>query len=428
MLKMSKDIIEIKEHIKALLYNRGQDITNLECLVRSSNGSQYINFIQERAAKKSKRKFDVVSVEKLSDKFIPNYYESIYSSKHKDVDKIRRSSEVQGAYLATFTDGSRMVVYAFYAITGNDYPQNMFIAAADESTLLKFYDLIRKNDIKSHRIKPGIYRVYPVGNDVHYADYKIKPNDIVPTVHPTLSDLRNDISFFYSNLDKFTRYGGAGTRMIALIGPPGTGKSSMLITLASEYMTKMSVIIATDLQILAAHMAKCAIQKKPTLILMEDVDSIFGKVDANILNFLDGVDQPVNPAGTYVIMTTNFPERIEPRILRRPGRIDRVYNVGELEGEYALECARLYFPEEIFREEHRDDMFELLDKMTGAQIKELAQSSISMAINEMSDLTPQIVKTTKERMSHELQEMYKYAEENSSLNSTGANKILGFAL
>jgi ATP-dependent 26S proteasome regulatory subunit len=48
---------------------------------------------------------------------------------------------------------------------------------------------------------------------------------------------------------------------------------------------------------------------------------------------LDGIATPDNPAGTLVLATTNAPEKIDPRIKDRPGRIDIVIEVGPIQRE-----------------------------------------------------------------------------------------------
>ena len=71
----------------------------------------------------------------------------------------------------------------------------------------------------------------------------------------------------------------------------------------------------------------------PTVVILEDAESTLSdgnSTQSSVLNFLDGVDQPSNKNGAYILMTTNHPERIEDRVLRRPGRIDRIFQVGPL--------------------------------------------------------------------------------------------------
>jgi ATP-dependent 26S proteasome regulatory subunit len=83
-----------------------------------------------------------------------------------------------------------------------------------------------------------------------------------------------------------------------------------------------------------------AAQKKiPVIIIAEEVDVY--RADAGTLSFLDGADTPRNLAGTYVIFSTNYPNRIDPRIRKRPGRIDRIISVGAFRTKAAAACAKM---------------------------------------------------------------------------------------
>ncbi|NJR12369.1 AAA family ATPase, partial [bacterium] len=55
-----------------------------------------------------------------------------------------------------------------------------------------------------------------------------------------------------------------------------------------------------------------------------------GDSKAQMLNVLDGSETPLNPQGTLLIATTNHPEQIDNRVMKRPGRLDRIFIIPEL--------------------------------------------------------------------------------------------------
>ena len=70
---------------------------------------------------------------------------------------------------------------------------------------------------------------------------------------------------------------------------------------------------------------KQAVADSPTLVVLEDLDSLTDESSScrySILNQLDGLRAN---EGILVIGTTNHPERIDPALMHRPSRFDRVW-------------------------------------------------------------------------------------------------------
>jgi ATP-dependent 26S proteasome regulatory subunit len=77
-------------------------------------------------------------------------------------------------------------------------------------------------------------------------------------------------------------------------------------------------------------MFETAGQQAPSLIILEDLDRVFGKENTgdnksrvtfqHLLNCLDGLG---SQDGVIVVATANNPKALDPAILKRPGRFDR---------------------------------------------------------------------------------------------------------
>jgi len=392
-------------------------------------------------SKRYRRKsFHITDIKPISSDKIVSYAFGIQPMKRKK-DKVI-VKDMTGLFKVTFSDGD--IMYYAKWITGGGKARavdGMF--ATERHIWAKFLRMLNKEIKKRSKPKIGIYRIFNNGGILQYAPKK----DLLetPIVHPSIKDIVDDMEFYYNNVEIFTRNKQAGMRKIMLIGEPGTGKSSLCFKLARLYGNKKSTVFATSIGDIASHTGLCAKYKISTLAFLEDAESSLQNADSNVFNYLDGVDQPRNLAGAYIIMTTNHPQRIEPRILKRPGRVDRIITFGALEGNDALECARIYFddflPIKRFNENGNkikltakqkremekleEDLAQIVNGMTGAQIKEVSNASAAFAVSLRRNVDIEIIKEVKKRMKESLKKAEDYAKD-YSLEET--RQRLGFKM
>ena len=138
------------------------------------------------------------------------------------------------------------------------------------------------------------------------------------------SNLLTDIKDFAASKEWYESMNIPWRRGYLLSGPPGNGKSSIIIAIASEinfevYVVNLKLVEEDELVSLVSSVGEKAI------ILLEDVDCAFedragkqGISMSTLLNCLDGVNAT---EGRVIFMTTNHPERLDPALIR-PGRID----------------------------------------------------------------------------------------------------------
>jgi hypothetical protein len=73
---------------------------------------------------------------------------------------------------------------------------------------------------------------------------------------------------------------------------------------------------------------------------------------SGLLNVLDGI---VDTPGRLLIMTSNHPEKLDDA-LTRPGRIDKVIQLGYLEPPEAIEMIKYYFPDDYMTERQENQI------------------------------------------------------------------------
>lgn len=151
-----------------------------------------------------------------------------------------------------------------------------------------------------------------------------------------------------------------------LEGPPGTGKSHIVDCCVNEFTKAGGIVIfISDERTYIGGQAGQFFKKLntiepnlPLMIILEDLDAIQPHLEVYLTSILDGEQSPLN---TLFLGTTNFIERLSPRI-RRPGRFDIIYKVDGLSDS-------------------------LRRKYITGKLKEFNMTSTKEAVKEIYDLT-----------------------------------------
>ncbi len=194
-------------------------------------------------------------------------------------------------------------------------------------------------------------------------------------------DLRADMeAFFTDGVGIYQQLNLAPFRKLLLVGPPGTGKTMLCAALAKIALQQKRVVVyvsGADEDGASFHKIHHALNvvanaRYPVLMIVEEIDVYLHKDDkAQILNVLDGLESPNNPRGALLLATTNYPEVIDERIAKRPGRMDRIIIIPTIQNEQqaALMLSRYMGPQ--WQEAHVAVVPHLVGQ-TGAFVREVA--------------------------------------------------------
>lgn len=144
--------------------------------------------------------------------------------------------------------------------------------------------------------------------------------------------LQNDFESFWERHVWFRERNLPFRRGYLLHGPPGNGKTSAIRAMMSSrdlnaYTLRVFDPTTDDRDL--DELFERAHRDRPAIILFEDIDRAFPKTGESrakislqhLLNSLDGV---ASLEGIVVVATANEPAVLDPAILRRPGRFDRL--------------------------------------------------------------------------------------------------------
>lgn len=247
-----------------------------------------------------------------------------------------------------------------------------------------------------HRLRRPKNKVTVVGGNQHNYEPRVDLKDIIMS-EELKQDILNDVDkFFRRGVQVYQKLNLNPFRKILLAGVPGTGKTMLCNALAKWALEQeYSVLYVSGADARGANFFKIqqalAISgnaKRPTLIILEEIDSFLNdKQKSMILNVLDGVESFENDAGTMLIATTNYPEAIDDRVLKRPGRLDRIYIVPPAQNKEIVERMLRQYLGEMWQDDHVKMAKRLVD-YPGAFIREVCVFALTQAIDTDNDDEP----------------------------------------
>eukprot|EP00468_Gymnochlora_sp_CCMP2014_P004147 CAMPEP_0167746918 /NCGR_PEP_ID=MMETSP0110_2-20121227/3981_1 /TAXON_ID=629695 /ORGANISM="Gymnochlora sp., Strain CCMP2014" /LENGTH=483 /DNA_ID=CAMNT_0007631739 /DNA_START=44 /DNA_END=1492 /DNA_ORIENTATION=+ len=186
-------------------------------------------------------------------------------------------------------------------------------------------------EVKGKENKTTIYKNWGVNWRPFGPPREKRAIDSVILADGLSEEIYNDVIEFLET-EKWYRTRGIPYRRGYLFhGPPGSGKTSFITALAGEIAYDIASFSLMDPGLTDDSLAHAMSDIPPqTLVLLEDIDAAFGNGDTNItfsglLNTLDGVSASEE---RICFMTTNHIELLDPALMR-PGRIDKVYHLGD---------------------------------------------------------------------------------------------------
>lgn len=185
-------------------------------------------------------------------------------------------------------------------------------------------------------------------------------------------EILQEIDNFWGKGELFKKHGFLHRRGYMLYGPPGGGKTCIVQQIMKNVIDKGGIVFMChnpERLINGIHIFRDVEPDRKVVCIFEDIDSIIDEWnDEEILSMLDGEDQIDKVLN---LATTNYPEKLDSRIVARPRRFDRVILV-RMPNE---SVRRLYFKEKLNIENDELDIWvEATEDFSFAAMAELVIS------------------------------------------------------
>lgn len=171
---------------------------------------------------------------------------------------------------------------------------------------------------------PGFYDLTVIDGRIIWMKVRARQDKLLRFPDSKTDIILDEIEKFWGREQKFIDHGLPYKRGLLLWGPPGSGKSCTVQLVSRDVIERGGVVIMfpNSETFVGAYRQLRDIQPETKIVcMMEDLDAIIERQnESKILNLLDGAED-VNRV--LFCATTNYPEKLGPRIINRPSRFDR---------------------------------------------------------------------------------------------------------
>lgn len=221
------------------------------------------------------------------------------------------------------------------------------------------------------KLKPGFYEIRVTMNGLFFVRIGLKLDELIKFPDTTSDKVVHEIETFWDREPLFKDAKLAFKRGMLLYGPPGSGKSCTIKLVIQNIVKRGGVVI--NFEDPGSFKAGMKILREiqpetPVVVLMEDIDAILDRNnESDVINIIDGV----TPMEKVVFLaTTNYPERLGSRIMNRPSRFDKRFEIGMPNSE----SRRLYLSSKLG------------EKLSGKELEKWVKDSEGMSIAHLKEL------------------------------------------
>ncbi len=349
----------------------------------------------------------------LSENYNFSGYDQVSSpiAPHVNIAYSERISYQAGAFVYRFIGLDDVVEVLILSGFFNDQTDGMVVVTCMPESFLPVWNTFMRECFRISRSLRPSKKVVIVGGRQDSFEPTVDWDDII-LPQSLKDDLINDVeSFFTRGVEVYTRLKLKPFRKLLLAGVPGTGKTMLCNALAKWCIEREYLVVyissadqfGSTFNKIEHALSVASTSNLPTLIILEELDAYLNKKEkAVILNVLDGAEAAANEKGTLLISTTNYPESIDERVLKRPGRLDRIFIVPEVKSSETAEQMLRKYLGTMWKDEHQV-VAEKLVGFPGAFVREVAIHALThVAYDDLDELSVELLDKSFQRLKDQI--------------------------
>jgi hypothetical protein len=216
----------------------------------------------------------------------------------------------------------------FSFLSSNGSIGNRYVASTADKTVLERFSRAVRECFRAENTDDKIDVRITNGHSIYLDAISDEKIFLPPTMR---GDIEQQVTAFFSDQKAFTQFQIPYRRGFLFVGVPGCGKTMAIRHLVrlcnARFKLKfwsLNIKRNTD-EDDVGNLFEHAARNAPGMVILEDLDSLTKEAKLTrsaLLNQLDGLKPR---EGLLVIGTTNNPQDIDPALIHRPSRFDRVW-------------------------------------------------------------------------------------------------------
>lgn len=236
--------------------------------------------------------------------------------------------------------------------------------------------VFRPCSVTTPALPSGVYGVDMDNVGLYLVRRKIITDDLIVLPDTASERVLTALQVFWDAKSKFADKGQLFKRGVMLWGPPGSGKTCTLMLLTHDIINRDGIVIlpsAPELTTKALQFVRQIEPERPLICVLEDIDEIISQHGEHaLLALLDGETQIDN---VVFVATTNYPERLDQRLVNRPSRFDEIIKIDMP----SAEARRVYFRARLNKIELSDSKLdEWVSETEGLSIAHLKEIVVAV--------------------------------------------------